>query len=191
MTAPTLTDSQLDTILAYQLAIAWAGEALCKPPRLGWWRTDLTDPDGGGDLLARLLPKTHPWAALEAAIRCDRQQRQHHSDPDRLRTLFFWGYATDELLAARLASHKQAGASRDRLPFPCALETNFAPNELEAALRIPGTAAAFEIVPDGRQLTGSPPTAPELRARNLAAALLPLVAHYPLPFYRWEGARAD
>jgi hypothetical protein len=24
--------------------------------RLGWWDTDLVDPDGGGDLLARLAP---------------------------------------------------------------------------------------------------------------------------------------
>ncbi len=35
----TMTPSQLDAILELQLAVAWAGEAMTDPPRLGWWRT--------------------------------------------------------------------------------------------------------------------------------------------------------
>jgi hypothetical protein len=61
-----ILDTALDEILALQITAAWAGEGACVPPRLGWWRTDLVDPAGGGDLLARLLPKTHAWASIEA-----------------------------------------------------------------------------------------------------------------------------
>ena len=35
--------------------------------RLGWWDCDLVDADAGGDLFARLLPRTARWAALKAA----------------------------------------------------------------------------------------------------------------------------
>ena len=65
----TAPDAVLDEILALQITVAWAGEGTCAPPRLGWWRTDLVDPAGGGDLLARLLPNTHAWAVFEA-VRC-------------------------------------------------------------------------------------------------------------------------
>jgi len=51
-----IRDAILDTVLALQLTVAWAGEGLSEPPRLGWWQTDLVDELGGGDLLARLLP---------------------------------------------------------------------------------------------------------------------------------------
>jgi hypothetical protein len=64
--ASTLPNETLDEILAFQFVVAWAGEGRCEPKRLGWWDTDLIDPAGGGDLLARLLPRTHAWASLEA-----------------------------------------------------------------------------------------------------------------------------
>ena len=80
MTSERISSSTLDTILALQMTIAWAGEGLCEPKRLDWWRTDLIDEAGGGDLLKRLLPKTHQWAALEAvrsaAIQIDRRDRK-------------------------------------------------------------------------------------------------------------------
>ena len=38
-----MTDETLDQILALQVTIAWAGEGLCDPNRLGWWNTDLVD----------------------------------------------------------------------------------------------------------------------------------------------------
>ncbi len=46
--------------------VAWAGEAQSQPRRLGWWRTDLVDQDGGAGLLHDLLPQTWRWASLEA-----------------------------------------------------------------------------------------------------------------------------
>ena len=43
----------LDKILALQIMVAWAGEGACEPKRLDWWRTDLIDEYGGGDLFTR------------------------------------------------------------------------------------------------------------------------------------------
>ena len=59
-----LTPAQLDEILALQLTVAWAGEAGGEPGRLGWWKSDLVDRKGGGDLFTRLVPRTAPWAGL-------------------------------------------------------------------------------------------------------------------------------
>jgi hypothetical protein len=106
-----LSESALDEILALQFLVAWAGEGRCRPKRLAWWDTDLVDPDGGGDLFARLAPRTHAWAALEAvreaARQTDANARQRHGDPDRLRTIFFLGFEADETLSDRLAAHKR------------------------------------------------------------------------------------
>lgn len=89
-------DSDLDQILALQLTIAWAGEGLCQPARLGWWRTDLVDEAGGGDLFARLTPRLQRWSALEAARetarRIDEQKRREVAEPEKVRTLFHLGF---------------------------------------------------------------------------------------------------
>ncbi|WP_441290427.1 BREX-6 system BrxE protein [Sorangium sp. KYC3313] len=60
-----------DDSRAVQLTVAWAGEGICAPPRLGWWRTDLVAVEGGGDLLERLLPRTHAWASLESVLKAE------------------------------------------------------------------------------------------------------------------------
>ena len=60
-----ISSNALDTILALQLTVAWAGEGLSAPKRLDWWKTDLIDEDGGGDFFARLLPKTARWAGSD------------------------------------------------------------------------------------------------------------------------------
>src|SRR3990167_3395844 len=103
--------SALDTILALQFTIAWAGEGRCQPKRLGWWDTDLIDDAGGGDLLRRLAPRTHAWASLEAAReaarRVDEKARKKMADPDAMRTLFFLGFDLDEQLNDRLAALKR------------------------------------------------------------------------------------
>ena len=93
MTAPT--DAELDRLLARQLMVAWAGEGRCQPRRLGWWDTDLVDEAGGGDLFARLTPKSHRWAALEAAReaarRCDAEARRKMGDPAGCAHCSSWG----------------------------------------------------------------------------------------------------
>ncbi len=186
--ATQLTDPALDAILALQLTVAWAGEGRCSPSRLGWWETDLVDEAGGGDFFERLLPQTHAWAALEAvreaARRVDERGRGRMADPDRMRTLFFLGFAVDERIADRLSALKREG--RDpaaALPLPFPLGADFSQEALAGALRDREGAVPFEVVPGGRQVRGAPPEAPEAMVRRLAAALVPLAGQYPLPFF--------
>ena len=186
MAAP-LPQSVLDTILAHQLTVAWAGEGRCEPRRLGWWDTDLVDEAGGGDFFRRLLPRTRAWASLEAvreaARRVDAKARRKMADPDRMRTLFFLGFEVDELVGERLAALKREGRPpAEALPFPVGFDARFSTQVLETALRRPGAdAAACRIVPGGRHLKGAYPASPG-SVRQLAAAL-PLADQYPLPFF--------
>src|SRR5690606_41692224 len=108
-----LSPPELDHILSLQLTVAWAGETAGDPPRLGWWGSDLVDPEGGGDLFARLVPKTAAWASLslvrEAARQIDAERRRGVANGDALVTLFHFGFEVDEQLADRLAFHRQQG----------------------------------------------------------------------------------
>lgn len=189
MTTP-IPDSALDAILAIQLTIGWAGEGRCSPRRLGWWDTDLIDEAGGGDFLARLLPQTHAWASLEAvreaARRVDAKARATMADPDKMRTLFFLGFELDEQLGDRLAAHKRSGLPpAEVLPFALPLTAEFPKDKLASALQ--GGDVAFATVPNGRQLKGKRPDAPDALVKRLAAALVPFADQYPLPFFKLEG----
>lgn len=181
----------LDKILALQITVAWAGEGACEPKRLEWWRTDLIDEDGGGDLFKRLLPKTHQWASLEAvrqaAIAIDRQKRSEMAKPDDVRTLFFWGFSVDEQLTERLSFHKRSKKQPvDTLPIPVDLYQPFSKAEFEIAIQIPNQKVEFKVVRGGRQVLGEMQKALDVQAKKLAAALLPLAESYPMPFYRLE-----
>ena len=191
MTGERICASTLDAILALQMTIAWAGEGLCEPKRLDWWRTDLIDEAGGGDLLKRLLPKTHQWAALEAvrsaAIQIDRRERAKLAKPDALRTLFFWGVLVDEQLSNRLAEHKLNASSQMPsavLPLPIELGVSFDRTAFEAVLRISDGKVETKVVPGGRLLVETGTEDLEIKAKKLAAALLPLANNYPMPMYR-------
>jgi hypothetical protein len=182
----------LDAVLSFQFLVGWAGEGLSEPKRLDWWRTDLVDQGGGGDLLHRLLPKTHEWAAFcavrQAAIQVDRQQRQEVANSDAVRTLFFWGFEINEALSDRLADHKRLGQSvSEVLALPMDLAAKFSADAFADTVRIPGQVAEFKVVPGGRELAGNMPESLELRAQKLVAALVPLAESYPMPFYRVEG----
>lgn len=188
LTTYAIPQTTLDGILALQLTVAWAGEGL-DARRLGWWRTDLIDEGAGGVLFARLMPHTKAWAGLEAALaaarQADAQARAAVAQPDRLRTLFHWGFHVDEHLADRLLALKHDGTvPRDVLPFPVDLAAPFDPGAFEAALRALAPKAAFEVVPSGRQMKGSMPDDSLDAARHLAAALVPLADRYPSPFFR-------
>jgi hypothetical protein len=185
----SLTEAALDEILALQFLVAWAGEGRCKPRRLGWWDTDLVDPDGGGDLLARLAPRTHAWAALEAvreaARQTDTKSRERHGEPDRLRTIFFLGFEADEKVSDRLAAHKRASTPpTEALPLPFALAGQWSQDKVLAAFTAGGSAAFNPVPPVGRQLKGAPPAGTNDLVRQLAAALVPPADAYPLPFFR-------
>ncbi|MCU0664707.1 MAG: BREX-6 system BrxE protein [Myxococcota bacterium] len=187
MAAP-ISNTVLDEILALQLTVAWAGEASCSPKRLGWWRTDLIDPAGGGDLMARLAPRTHVFAGLEAvreaALRADAKIRGQQPDPDRLRTLFYLGFAFDEHLGDRLAHHKRSGLSpAECLPLLLPLGVDFSVEALASVLKPAGANAEHTVVPGGRQLKGSMPDEPAQAAQQLAASLVPFAESYPMPFY--------
>ena len=110
----------LDAILGLQLTVAWAGERAAEPERLGWWDTDLVDEAAGGDLFARLVPRTAAWAGLElareAAKRVDAAAREKLATPDDWVSLYHFGFQLDEALNDRLAHHKRLGAA----PAPAA-----------------------------------------------------------------------
>lgn len=183
-----LTDSTLDHILTWQVLVAWAGEGHCDPVRLGWWRTDLVDEYGGGDLFQRIFPKTHSWASLEAvrqaAIQTDQDNRMKMAQPDRIQTLFFWGFSMDEQLSDRLAEHKQrSDAPEDCLKLPMDFNQEFSRLKFEECMHLNST-VKLNIVPDGRELLGMGTLSPELQVQNLVSALLPLSERYPMPFYR-------
>jgi hypothetical protein len=60
---PAGGEHELDAVLSVQLVVAWAGETVGGEDHLGWWRTELTDPEAGGDFLARPLGSVEASAA--------------------------------------------------------------------------------------------------------------------------------
>lgn len=189
----TLAPTVLDRILALQFLVAWAGEGRSEPRRFGWWDTDLVDPDGGGDLLERLLPCTSAWASLElvreAARSVDTAARAKHGWPDRLRTIFFLGFDADERLGDRLRALKREGRRPEQaLPLPFALGAAFDPEQVSGMFASGAGPARYEHVPPvGRQLKGPVPVSPDELVQKLTGALVPPADHYPLPFFRLEG----
>jgi hypothetical protein len=180
-----LTPPELDAILVLQLTVAWAGEGAGEPARLGWWKTDLVDPEGGGDLFARLVPKTAAWASLalvrEAARRVDEAARQKLAQGDRVWSLFHFGFAVDEQLAERLAHHRSRGLlPKEVLGSGFLVGSMWAKPSFQAWLAKLG-AVEIEVTPGGRKLKSSP-SRPSDAAPLLAAALAPLAPSYPLPY---------
>ncbi len=189
MTDQNVKQSVPDIILSLQLMAAWAGEGMSEPKRLDWWQTDLADEEGGGDLFSRLFPRTHLWASLEAvrkaAIHIDSQARLAMAKPDQLRTLFFWGFDMDEKLNERLLHHKNKLISPAKaLPLLACIYAPFDKEKFEEAIHLPGQTVKYKIAPGGREITDQLPDAPELKAKHLTAALLPLGDRYPVPFFR-------
>jgi hypothetical protein len=202
----TISTDALDRILALQLSVAWAGEQHGDPPSLGWWETSLADPDGGGDFLQRMFPRTHVWAALgsmrEAARRADAKARGQTARSDELITLFHFGFEWDEALQERFEHHKRQGveppksddaedANRDPASVfgqHYAVRSKFDRAAFEKYLGALAGKVAHELVPGGRQLTGALGAYDEA-AVQLARALLPLTPAYPLPFYPVPAGR--
>lgn len=174
----TIPSRDIDTILKLQLLVAWAGES----QRLGWWNTNLIDPDGGLDLLTRLAPRTGVVAAWElvrlAAATVDAERRRQHANGDRLVTLFHLGPDVDEAVADRLRTIKAAEESLGSLvpeePFDRASLT---------ALLASGGPVETEATPMGRRVRSDLPVGPAVRASRLAGALLPLADAYPMPYW--------
>lgn len=187
---PRLTPAQIDEILALQLTVAWAGEAAGEPARLGWWKSDLVDPEGGGDLFTRLVPRTAPWASLilvrGVARRVDAALREKVAGGDAMWTLFHFGFAIDEQLADRLAYHRShLHVPADVLGPRFLVGKPWSKPALEATLASLG-APKTAVTPAGRRVEARGVSGLEA-APLLAAALLPLGPAYPLPFIEPEG----
>lgn len=180
-----LTTTQLDEILALQLTVAWAGETAGEPARLGWWRTDLVDREGGGDLFARLAPRTASWAGLAlaraAARRVDELARNKAAGGDALLTPFHLGFEVDEQLDDRIAYHRQhEHRPSDVLGPRFIVEKPWSSASFEALLA--GVAKAkFDVTPTGRQVAAKTPAVSDA-VPLLFAALRPLGPAYPLPY---------
>jgi hypothetical protein len=186
MTDQRLTPTQLDEILALQLTVAWAGEAAGDPARLGWWKSDLVDPEGGGNLFARLVPRTAPWASLglvrAVARRIDESAREKLARGDSVWTLFHFGFSVDEQLADRLAFHRHhEHVPADVLGPHFRVGTGWSKTAFESLLGKLGQ-PKVTITPGGRQVDALRAAPPAEAAALLAAALLPLTPTYPLPF---------
>lgn len=180
-----LTNTQLDAILALQLSVAWAGEAAGDPPRLGWWRTDLVDREGGGDLFSRLVPRTAPWAGLilvrAAARRVDEAAREKVARGDTLWSPFHFGFDVDEQLDDRLAYHRShEHRAADVLGAHYLVERPWSKPAFEQLLTSLG-APSVSVTPSGRHVSARN-IAPSDAAPLLFAALLPLGPAYPLPY---------
>lgn len=180
-----LDENTADRILAVQLTVAWAGET-SEPPRLGWWKTDLVDPDAGGDLLRRLLPRTHRWAGLElareAARRIDQKARSQMADRDKALTLFHLGFGCDEQLDQRIRQHKAAATDPSQLLPQQLMTAEFKAEAIVDWIRTLEGDGAYKVAPGGRKLTAPVPDDRYALAANLAAALVPLADSYPMPF---------
>ncbi|HMJ56103.1 MAG TPA: BREX-6 system BrxE protein [Polyangiaceae bacterium] len=180
-----LTPAQLDDILALQLAVAWAGESAGNPPRLGWWKTDLVDKEGGGDLWARLIPKSATWASLAlvrmAALTIDERAREKLARGDAMWTPFHFGFDVDEQLDDMLVYHRRhEDIPADVFGSKWLLGRPWSKASLETLLGgLPSS--AVEVTPAGRRVAASVTSAIDA-APLLFAALLPLVPTYPLPY---------
>jgi len=192
--AAAVANSDLDLALTAQIVVAWAGEG-GEDPRLGWWQTDLVSEFGGEDLLKRLLPRTWPWAMLqavrEAARRKDEELRAKASASDQLVTLYRFGFELDEQIEERLQAHKRSG----RPPAEALPDLEIL---LGSTLHRPWDQARIDFlqwleshgpvqadaVPTGRQLKGAVPAGLDRRVAQLVAALAPLADRYPLPHFR-------
>lgn len=185
-----ITPEDLDEILSVQLLLAWAGETpQGSVPRLGWWKTDVIDEDGGGDLWKRLLPRTHRWAGLDAARRAavitDERLRRQAQKSDSLLTLFHFGFEVDEQLTERLAQHVlTARPPSEVFPVLGLLDSSFNRAALAKALFREGVDHSFKVEAGGRQLKKKASETLTDRAHRLALAMVadPVATAYPVPF---------
>jgi hypothetical protein len=185
-----LSNEELDQILALQFSVAWAGESGGQPRRLGWWQSDLIDADTGGDLFARLLPRTHEWAGLSlarcCAVRVDATGRDLLSGKERVQTLFHLGFEIDEQLCDRVAEHRRHRRSpQEILGDHLAIGYPWSADAFAKRLAAFGS-PKVEVTPGGRRLKAKK-LAPLDAAQLLAAALLPLADKYPLSYLEASG----
>jgi hypothetical protein len=98
-------------------------------------------------------------------------------------SMFHFGFAADERIAARLAEHRRGDtAPRDALGKALGMSDRFERAAFGAWLSALARDGNHEIVPGGRRLRNRPASMVDC-ARRLGAALVPLGPEYPLPFF--------
>lgn len=180
----------VDHILELQLGVAWAAESVTDESgrRLRWWRTEMTDEDGGVDLMRRLAPRTWKWAVVEsaraAAIRVDEAAHENTEDADNILSLYRLGFEVDEHLSERVADLKQGSASpEEHFPRLAELMRDGSPQRFAAWVG-QADAGAFTTTATGRRLRVTRPDNLATAASLRAAALVPVGPAYPLPHFR-------
>lgn len=180
--------SDIDLALTAQIVIAWAGETGEEEKRLGWWRSDLVHEFGGEDLFRRLLPNTWAWAVLqsvrETARRKDAALRREAHDPDRILSLFNFGFELDERIDERFQDLKRSGRDpKEVLPGLAVIEADWDQGRFFEWVHAHGEVET-SAAPIGRRLKGPPPAALDQQVRGLVAGLAPAADRYPLPHFR-------
>lgn len=184
----SIDPAMLDQALTAQLAVAWAGEG-GEDPRLGWWRSELVSEYGGEDLFRRLMPATWMWAVLqgarEAARRKDEALRGQDADPDRIVSLFRFGFELDERIEERLLDLKRANPDPNAvLPQLKGLVTpTWNRERFEAWVKGHGSVRTGPSSV-GRRIEGDIPEGLDARVTRLVGALHPFGDTYPLPHFR-------
>lgn len=178
--------SDIDLALTAQLVVAWAGEA-GEEKRLGWWRSDLVSEFGGEDLFQRLLPSTWRWAVLqgarETARRRDAELRRQDHDPDRILSLFNFGFDLDERIEERFQDLKRSGqAPQEVLPGLSVMSNGWDNVSFFEWVNGHGDAET-SVTLVGRRLKGAMPVGLDQLIRRLVAGLAPASENYPLPHY--------
>lgn len=176
----------LDTILSFQVVVAWAGEGLSEPARLGWWNTDLVDEFGGRDFFERLTPNTYRWTSLEAvreaARRVDEKRRETAANPELIRSLFHFGYEIDSRLEDRWQDLKRQPTGPEDIFDISMTDGEFDRSEFEAWCDSKAD-IDYRSMPAGRELRGDAPEDQLSLAKQLVAGLVPFDDEYPMPHY--------
>lgn len=187
----------LDTLLALQITVAWAGEqGDGKNERMGWWETMLLDAKAGVDVFKFIAPRTKLWlcckAAREIARRIEETLRKKASEPEKVYSLFHLGDGIDFLLAERLDTliHQQADLqallARAKFFESSIEEQTWQPQAFTTWLASWGT-TQFKEESVGRALSGADRQLaqdPLMRAQKFIGALNPLSSNYPFPHLR-------
>jgi hypothetical protein len=187
------TESQLDQILALQIAVARLGE---KPFRF-WWNSDVADVDGGADLLTRLVGQTmSPLSVIEGVLLAAKQTEERllaAIPAPPAYSLFCPEPALRRALKNRIRHFKNYPEELpDRLRW--LVSTECGSDDLLATI---GAAARGDLeiqkTSFGVALQMGPSSGEPLEPTRLAAALASIAADcprggYSLPYYR-EDAR--
>ena len=184
---PKLTD--LDKVLAMQIALAWAGEKY----RLGWWPSDVTERNGGYTQLQDLAPSSATWLALktvrEIAKRVDKETRSRSKHPDDIYTIFRLGFDVDDLLNKRLTHHIHAQAPIHILLkhikwLHDPIHQPWHQDELQVWIKtLTPQSTSHEHISLGRRIKASRPQNIVGHSIILMRLLLPLTHTYPMPHF--------